>query len=98
MATFILVLPEILLGEFIKKRDLLKSYIVNKILENKPNEESHALNILQHMKQSGKLSESEMKDEILGLLVAGHETTANLLVWIFIILAKHPNFRRKVIP
>lgn len=99
MASFIVALPDFMLKTFVQRRDNIMSYIVEKILEKKPDEENgekHALNILQHMKESGKLSESEMKEEIFGLLLAGHETTATLLVWIIIYLAKYPQHRQKV--
>lgn len=98
MATFLFVLPNALLSTFVKKRDILVSYIVEKILDKKDETEGekHALNILQHMKDSGKLTEFEMKEEIFGLLLAGHETTATLLTWIIILLAKHPEHREKV--
>jgi enediyne biosynthesis protein E7 len=41
--------------------------------------------------ESGKgMSDQQARDEILTLLLAGHETTANALSWIFYLLAQHP--------
>jgi cytochrome P450 len=34
--------------------------------------------------------EQEIRDQILTILIAGHETTANLLGWVFYLIAKHP--------
>ncbi len=36
------------------------------------------------------MSDQQARDEILTLLLAGHETTANALSWIFYLLAQHP--------
>lgn len=41
--------------------------------------------------ESGKgMSDQQARDEVLTLLLAGHETTANALSWIFYLLAQHP--------
>jgi cytochrome P450 len=34
--------------------------------------------------------EREIRDQIVTILIAGHETTANLLTWVFYLLGKHP--------
>jgi cytochrome P450 len=36
------------------------------------------------------MDEEQMIDEILGLLFAGHETTANTLAWILYLVSRHP--------
>jgi cytochrome P450 len=37
-----------------------------------------------------KMTDSQIRDEILTLFLAGHETTANALAWTWYLLAKHP--------
>lgn len=37
------------------------------------------------------MSDQQMRDEIMTLLIAGHETTATTLAWTFYLLAQHPN-------
>lgn len=37
------------------------------------------------------MSDSQIRDEVLTLLLAGHETTANTLSWTFYLLAQHPD-------
>ncbi|HUN69414.1 MAG TPA: cytochrome P450 [Burkholderiales bacterium] len=37
-----------------------------------------------------QMTEKQLRDEVLTLLIAGHETTANVLAWIFYLLARHP--------
>jgi cytochrome P450 family 135 len=40
--------------------------------------------------EGGELSDQELRDELITLLVAGHETTATSLAWSFERLARHP--------
>jgi cytochrome P450 len=42
------------------------------------------------------MSEKQLRDEVMTLFVAGHETTANLLAWTFYFLAKHPDVNAKL--
>lgn len=37
------------------------------------------------------MSDQQVRDEVLTLLIAGHETTATTLAWTFYLLARHPN-------
>lgn len=38
----------------------------------------------------GGMSDEQVRDEAITLFVAGHETTANLLSWTWLLLARHP--------
>jgi len=42
------------------------------------------------------MAEKQLRDEVLTLLIAGHETTANTLAWIFWLLAGHPEADRRL--
>lgn len=37
------------------------------------------------------MSDQQLRDEAITLFVAGHETTANLLTWTWLLLARHPH-------
>jgi cytochrome P450 len=37
------------------------------------------------------LGDEEIRDEVMTLLLAGHETTANALTWLWVLLAGHPD-------
>jgi cytochrome P450 len=37
-----------------------------------------------------RMSDQQLRDEVMTLLLAGHETTANLLTWAWYLLAQHP--------
>jgi cytochrome P450 len=42
------------------------------------------------------LSDREVRDQAMTILLAGHETTANALAWTFYLLARHPEPRARV--
>ena len=42
------------------------------------------------------MSEEQVRNEVITLLLAGHETTANALTWTWYLLAKHPEAARRV--
>lgn len=42
------------------------------------------------------LSDAQVRDEVMTLFVAGHETTANALTWTWYLLAKHPDVRDRL--
>ena len=42
------------------------------------------------------MSDRQLRDEVLTLLLAGHETTANWLAWTWYLLAEHPDVERRL--
>ena len=44
-----------------------------------------------------RLSDKQLRDEVLTLLVAGHETTASVLTWTLMLLAQHPEVEAKLV-
>lgn len=42
------------------------------------------------------MSDRQLRDEVLTLILAGHETTANTLAWTFYLLAQNPDVRQKL--
>lgn len=52
---------------------------------------------LEFTDEAGKsLTDREVMGELLGLLLAGHETTANSLTWALLLLARNPDVQEKV--
>jgi cytochrome P450 len=43
-----------------------------------------------------EMSDRQLRDEILTLFVAGHETTATALTWAFYLLARHPDVQARL--
>ncbi|MCA9603650.1 MAG: cytochrome P450 [Polyangiales bacterium] len=42
------------------------------------------------------MTDTQLRDEVATMLLAGHETTANLLTWAFYLLSEHPEARARV--
>jgi len=42
------------------------------------------------------MSDKQVRDEVMTLLFAGHETTANLLAWTWYVLSQHPEVERRL--
>jgi cytochrome P450 len=42
------------------------------------------------------MTDQQLRDEVITMVLAGHETTANLLTWTFHLLSKHPEIERRV--
>ncbi|HKE24337.1 MAG TPA: cytochrome P450 [Bryobacteraceae bacterium] len=45
---------------------------------------------------SGGMSDKQLRDEMLTLFLAGHETTANALTWTWFLLSRHPEVEAKL--
>ncbi|MCG9891036.1 MAG: cytochrome P450 [Thermosynechococcaceae cyanobacterium MS004] len=43
-----------------------------------------------------RMTDTQLRDEVLTLILAGHETTANALSWTWMLLAQHPQVRAKL--
>lgn len=73
--------------------------IVNKLLSRaKDTSTGHVLaHILGLKDQEGNpASHQEIRDNIVTLIIAGHETTANLLNWMLYVIAQHPPVQNKL--
>jgi cytochrome P450 len=44
-----------------------------------------------------RMSDSELRDEVATLVLAGHETTAQTLTWTFMLLSQHPEVERRAL-
>src|SRR5690606_31828200 len=40
---------------------------------------------------TARMSDAQLRDEVMTLALAGHETTANPLTWTLVLLARHPS-------
>jgi len=107
LASVVSTRPQFLQGEVYTKgkagRDGFDP-IVNAILDRKDalEDDEAKLNMLRAMQeavdpQTGKkLSRDEIRDEIVTLLGAGHETTANTATWALYLLSRNPEVLAKV--
>ncbi len=52
--------------------------------------------MLAEFEDGGTMSDKELRDQLMTLLLAGHETTATALAWSFDLLLRHPQPLRKL--
>lgn len=43
-----------------------------------------------------RMDDRQLRDEVLTMLLAGHDTTANALAWTFTLLSRHPDVERRL--
>ncbi len=53
--------------------------------------------LLARYEETGEgMSDQQVRDEVMSLFIAGHETTASTLSWLWYLLAQHPNIVAKI--
>jgi cytochrome P450 len=98
----LLKIPFGFIGRIQKSQKKLDSLIYTMIAERRSSETDHGdlLSMLlasQDMEgATGGMTVQQVRDECLTLLLAGHETTANGLSFIFFLMAQHPEVQEKV--
>jgi cytochrome P450 len=63
---------------------------------DKPNDLLSMLMSAQDEDTREQMTDRQLRDEVMTLVAAGHETTANLLTWTFYSLAQHPEVAARV--
>lgn len=64
-----------------------------------PSEQHDLLDMLLKARDDssgGKMTDKQIRDEVITIFSAGHETTANLLSWTLYLLARHPDILARV--
>jgi cytochrome P450 len=68
--------------------------LVYKIIEEKQNNNANPGDLLSRFMNPGGdlegLNAEELRDEVMTVFIAGHETSANVLMWVFYELCRHP--------
>jgi cytochrome P450 len=62
----------------------------------KPNDLLSMLMSAQDEETREQMTDRQLRDEVMTLVAAGHETTANALTWAFFLLAQHPDVAERV--
>jgi len=95
-------LPTITNIKFNRHFNNLNEIVLRLITEAKKNPTSEATNLLHKLvyakdeETNFSFSDIELRDEVLTLLLAGHETSAHTLTWIIGLLAKHQDIQQKL--
>ena len=82
-----------------KFRQLCK--LVQTIIDTRRKNNEHPGDLLDSLmlaadKDGNKMSDKELIDEIMTMIIAGHETTGGTLNWIWHELSQHPEYEQKV--
>lgn len=76
-------------------------YLVNGMIEERMNR-SQKVNLLDKLilatdsEDQSQMDKKQLRDEVVNLLIAGHETTANALTWTWLQILKYPEVQKKV--
>ena len=74
-----------------KKLDGVVLSMIRDRRKNKTTGEDLLQRLLDAQDEAGRqMSDEQLKDEVMTLFLAGHETTANALTWTWYLLAQHP--------
>jgi cytochrome P450 len=89
-------------GSFIRKRERIDRLIYDEIADRRAlpdNARNDILSLLMSARtQEGEpLTDNELRDELMTLLAAGHETTATALTWAFYWIHKLPEVRERLL-
>jgi cytochrome P450 len=77
----------------------LEQVVYSTIAHRAQNEETqnNFLDLLLLAQQKGDLSPQQLRDEVINIFLAGHETTAIALTWIAFLLERHPLVESKLV-
>ena len=89
-------------GNFVRKRQQIDQIIYDEIAERRTNLNAECNDILTLLMaardEAGEaMTDGELRDELMTLLVAGHETTATALSWALYWIHKFPRVREKLL-
>lgn len=65
------------------------------IIEERKKEETGRNDLLQHLIDAG-LTDKVIRDQMLTMMIAGHDTSTALLAWVFALLGQHPETHAQV--
>lgn len=76
---------------------VLKEIIGSHEREQKDTGDIVSMLVAARDEEGGRLTTSQIRDHLLTLFIAGHETSANALAWSFYLLAQHPPVTKKLL-
>lgn len=89
-------------GRFIRQKQHLDELLYAEIQQQRqqfdPNRKDIFTLLMAAKDEAGEgMSDTELRDELMTLLLAGHETTASALTWAFYWLDRHPEIRERLL-
>jgi cytochrome P450 len=88
-------------SRFEEARDRVDAFVLAEIASRRAEPDPARVDVLSLMleatDESGRpMSDRELRDELMTLLIAGHETTASQLAWLFERVLRHPDVLRRL--
>lgn len=89
-------------GKFMRDKQQLDQLIYAEIAERRENPDPNRIDILSLLMSArdeagNQMTDEELRDELITLLLAGYETTATSLAWGLYLLHQHPEVREKLL-
>ncbi|MBF2065470.1 MAG: cytochrome P450 [Calothrix sp. C42_A2020_038] len=89
-------------GKYLKRKQEIDNLIYAEISDKRLAKDESLTDILSLLMsardQDGQaMSDEELKDQLISLLLLGYETTAGVLQWLFYLIHSHPNVKGKIL-
>ena len=85
------------LQKHISKSNILSIVIDSTDREATVEDEKILLDRGKKKEETSKMTDKQLRDEVMTIFLAGHETTANALTWTFYLLSRHPDVEFKIL-
>lgn len=88
-------------GNFLRQQEQIDKLIYGEISERRANPDPHRTDILAMLmsatdEEGNGMSDVELRDELVALLIAGHETTATVMSWALYWIHRLPEVKAKL--
>ena len=80
---------------FKKDLKILDEYLFG-IIEERRERKEGVKDLLQHLIDAG-ISDEVIRDQMLTMLIAGHDTSTALLAWTFVLIGQHPELQARLV-
>ena len=89
-------------GNYLKRREEIDKLIYAEISERRISNDNSGEDILSLLmsasdEDGGKMTDKELRDQLVSLLLLGYETTSGVLAWLFYMIHSHPEVKDKLI-
>ncbi len=89
-------------GNYLKRREEVDKLIYAEISERRIKKENLGEDILSLLMSASdeageKMTDKELRDQLVSLLLLGYETTSGVLAWLFYMIHSHPEVKEKLI-
>ena len=89
-------------GNYLKRREEIDALIYAEISERRISNDNLGEDILSLLmsasdEDGGKMTDKELRDQLVSLLLLGYETTSGVLAWLFYMIHSHPEVKEKLI-